>query len=171
MAKIISTSAIHKVIVDAIGEERINEALIDAAEKVKNKIIEYTPIGENSALIDSYQISEPQDMSIEVYTNSEYAPYIEYGTGIYASAGNGRQTPWGWPATAEDVARYGIINPNSKSGNDYINVSYDASGQAYIWTIGFNPDKGRPRGGHMMERGLIDSIPDIEQVFKQLGGK
>lgn len=32
----------------------------------------------------------------EVYigTNNEYAPYHELGTGIYASQGNGRQTPW-----------------------------------------------------------------------------
>ena len=27
-------------------------------------------------------------------TNVEYAPYVEYGTGIYAVGGNGRQTPW-----------------------------------------------------------------------------
>lgn len=32
----------------------------------------------------------------EVYigTNLDYAPYHELGTGIYASQGNGRQTPW-----------------------------------------------------------------------------
>lgn len=29
-----------------------------------------------------------------VFTPLEYAPYIEYGTGIYAENGNGRQTPW-----------------------------------------------------------------------------
>lgn len=27
-------------------------------------------------------------------TNVEYAPYVEFGTGIYATAGDGRQTPW-----------------------------------------------------------------------------
>ena len=30
----------------------------------------------------------------EVGTNVVYAPYVEFGTGIYAEAGNGRQTPW-----------------------------------------------------------------------------
>ena len=27
-------------------------------------------------------------------TNVEYAPYVEYGTGIWAVDGNGRKTPW-----------------------------------------------------------------------------
>lgn len=29
-------------------------------------------------------------------TNVEYAPYVEYGTGIHAKDGNGRQTPWSY---------------------------------------------------------------------------
>lgn len=30
----------------------------------------------------------------EVGTSVEYAPYVEVGTGIYSTEGNGRQTPW-----------------------------------------------------------------------------
>lgn len=29
-----------------------------------------------------------------VGTNVEYAPYVEVGTGLFSSQGNGRQTPW-----------------------------------------------------------------------------
>lgn len=29
-----------------------------------------------------------------VGTNKPYAPYLEYGTGIYAEGGGGRKTPW-----------------------------------------------------------------------------
>ena len=29
-----------------------------------------------------------------VFTPLEYAPYVEYGAGMYASNGNGRKTPW-----------------------------------------------------------------------------
>ena len=29
-----------------------------------------------------------------VFTPLEYAPYVEYGTGLFAENGNGRQTPW-----------------------------------------------------------------------------
>lgn len=31
-----------------------------------------------------------------VGTNTEYAPYVEFGTGIFSSMGNGRQTPWSY---------------------------------------------------------------------------
>ena len=29
-----------------------------------------------------------------VFTPLEYAPYVEYGTGLFAENGNGRKTPW-----------------------------------------------------------------------------
>lgn len=29
-------------------------------------------------------------------TNVKYAPYVEFGTGIWAKDGNGRQTPWSY---------------------------------------------------------------------------
>lgn len=35
-----------------------------------------------------------QDNSVYIGTNVEYAPYVELGTGIYASDGNGRKDPW-----------------------------------------------------------------------------
>lgn len=40
-----------------------------------------------------------------VGTNVEYAPYVEYGTGKYASNGKGRQTPWAYqdPKTGEYI--------------------------------------------------------------------
>lgn len=38
-------------------------------------------------------------------TNVPYAPYVEIGTGIYSSQGDGRQTPWIYvdPATGKKV--------------------------------------------------------------------
>jgi len=35
-----------------------------------------------------------EDQTVYVGTNVEYAPYIEFGTGIYVSGG--RQTPWSY---------------------------------------------------------------------------
>lgn len=40
---------------------------------------------------------EVHDQVGEVGTNVEYAPYVEYGTGLFAADGNGRQTPWVYP--------------------------------------------------------------------------
>lgn len=37
---------------------------------------------------------EVEDDTVAIGTNVHYAPYIEYGTGIYAESGGGRQTPW-----------------------------------------------------------------------------
>ena len=39
---------------------------------------------------------EADGMTIEgdIYTPLEYAPYVEYGTGLFAEAGNGRKTGW-----------------------------------------------------------------------------
>lgn len=31
-----------------------------------------------------------------VGTNTEYAPYVEFGTGKFAAEGNGRKTPWAY---------------------------------------------------------------------------
>lgn len=41
---------------------------------------------------------EADGMTIEgdIYTSLEYAPYVEYGTGLFAESGNGRKTGWGY---------------------------------------------------------------------------
>ena len=40
-----------------------------------------------------------------VYTSVPYAPYVEIGTGIHSSQGDGRQTPWIYvdPATGKKI--------------------------------------------------------------------
>lgn len=37
-----------------------------------------------------------------VSTNLEYAPYVEYGTGLFAEGGNGRQSPWSYQDDKEN---------------------------------------------------------------------
>lgn len=44
-----------------------------------------------------------------VYSNMEYAPYVEIGTGIHSSKGSGRTTPWRYEG------RYGWV---TTSGNE-----------------------------------------------------
>lgn len=41
----------------------------------------------------SFEIDN-DELALYVGTNVEYAPYVEFGTGIYADNGEGRQTPW-----------------------------------------------------------------------------
>ena len=44
-----------------------------------------------------------------VFSSVPYAPYVEIGTGIYSSQGDGRQTPWIYvdPATGKKVFTHG----------------------------------------------------------------
>ena len=44
--------------------------------------------------ITHYSVRRPNGRDEYIGTAVEYAPYIEYGTGIYASNGMGKQEPW-----------------------------------------------------------------------------
>lgn len=44
----------------------------------------------HKVVIDRHKIS------LYIGTNIKYAPYVELGTGIYATDGNGRKNPWVW---------------------------------------------------------------------------
>ena len=39
---------------------------------------------------------ETSEYEGEVGSDLEYAPYVEYGTGVFSSQGNGRKTPWSY---------------------------------------------------------------------------
>lgn len=62
--------------------------------EIENQAKFNCPVGEG-ALRRSIT-SEVENNELHVGTNMEYAPYVEYGTGIFASDGNGRQTPWSY---------------------------------------------------------------------------
>jgi HK97 gp10 family phage protein len=38
--------------------------------------------------------TKKDEFTVHIGTNVEYAIYVEYGTGIFAEGGKGRQTPW-----------------------------------------------------------------------------
>ena len=55
---------------------------------------EYAPV--DTGNLRSSIAFETDDDTMYVGTNVEYAPYVEYGTGIYAEGGDGRKTPWSY---------------------------------------------------------------------------
>lgn len=69
----------------------------------------------------------------KVFSNLDYAPYIEKGTGIYAEEGNGRMTPWYVP---EEVLQGGHKLPTFQ-GN--VTPVYGKSGKKYYKTDGMKP--------------------------------
>jgi len=75
-----------------IASQDIEKALTKTAIAIENDAKYFCPVdtGELRASITH----EVENNEATVGTNLEYAPYVEIGTGIYSSKGDGRQTPW-----------------------------------------------------------------------------
>lgn len=52
-------------------------------------------------------------------TNVEYAPYVEFGTGIYAEKGGGRKTPW-------------LYEYDGNKGKKGLRLTYGIKAQPYL---------------------------------------
>jgi HK97 gp10 family phage protein len=66
----------------ALGEFLVSEAKQNAP----------VDLGQLRASIN-YDVEANQN-KVKYGTNVEYAPYVEFGTGLYAENGEGRKTPW-----------------------------------------------------------------------------
>ena len=77
-----------------LSNQQMDQALNKACILVENQAKENCPVdtGELRMSITHYVEG---DTGI-VGTNKQYAPYVEYGTGLFARDGNGRQTPWSY---------------------------------------------------------------------------
>jgi len=71
----------------------IENVLTKTAIAIENDAKTYCPVGDTGLLRASIT-HEVKDDEATIGTNVEYAPYVEIGTGIYSSQGDGRQTPW-----------------------------------------------------------------------------
>ena len=75
-----------------LSSEAIKEALTKSALLVEADAKINCPV--DTGLLRSSITHNVYDDYAEVGTNYSYAPYVEHGTGLFAEAGNGRQTPW-----------------------------------------------------------------------------
>ena len=76
--------------------DNVNQAMEQACILVENEAKIKCPV-DNGLLRNSithYIEDNPIELIGVVGTNVEYAPYVEFGTGIYSSLGNGRQDRW-----------------------------------------------------------------------------
>lgn len=76
--------------------DNVNQAMEQACILVENEAKIKCPV-DNGLLRNSithYIEDNPDELIGVVGTNVEYAPYVEFGTGIYSSLGNGRQDRW-----------------------------------------------------------------------------
>lgn len=78
--------------------EALKKGMAKACAVIQESARRNCPKGRTGELQNSidFQVSEDGLKGV-VYSNLNYAPYIEVGTGIYATKGQGRQTPWCYP--------------------------------------------------------------------------
>ena len=83
-----------ELLVQNLEPKYIKPRMENACALVKNDASQMAPVdtGELSRSID-FEVAGDGTEGV-IYSNLEYAVYVELGTGIYASRGGGRQTPW-----------------------------------------------------------------------------
>ena len=93
MAEIINLDKLNYKL-EILANLDISKALNKACLVVENEAKRLCPV-DTGDLRNSITHEVNDGVGI-VGTNKEYAPYVEYGTGIFAVEGNGRDTPWSY---------------------------------------------------------------------------
>jgi HK97 gp10 family phage protein len=88
---------ISSLVDDVIDKQDIKRAMGKACALVERKAKEKAPkdTGELRRSITSEVVDKGGSITGVIYTPLEYAPYVEFGTGLFAEGGNGRKdVPW-----------------------------------------------------------------------------
>lgn len=91
---------------------KLDNALKMSCYVVERSAKQNAPKGKTGELARSIK-SKVEGLEGIVYTNLEYAPYIEYGTGLFAENGGRTDVPWKYQdeETGDWYSTYGM-NPN-----------------------------------------------------------
>lgn len=93
MEQYITVNQLQKKL-DNMANADFKSALGKIGALVERKAKENAPVGKGD-LRRSIHFNITGNDSVEIGTNLEYAPYVEYGTGLFAAQGNGRtDVPW-----------------------------------------------------------------------------
>lgn len=114
-------------VIDSIVDDRaIERALQKACALTERKAKEKAPkdTGALRQSITSKVEKEDGEWTGTVYTPLEYAPYVEYGTGLFAEGGNGRKdVPWyiplGGDFTKADAEKYHMPITGKEGGQQW----------------------------------------------------
>lgn len=94
-----------------VDETKLNAALGKACALVERRAKQLASIGRGTGELSRSIESNVENLVGTVFTPLEYAPYVEYGTGLFAENGNGRKdVPWQYQdeKTGEWHISYGI---------------------------------------------------------------
>ena len=111
--------------IDSGLDDCMRQAMMKAVSIVQEAAQSKAP-RDTGTLARSIQVDVEQDGSQGViYSNVEYAPYVEIGTGIHSSKGTGRKSPWryrgahGWATTLGNKPQP-FLEPAANDNSDKI---------------------------------------------------
>jgi HK97 gp10 family phage protein len=79
-----------------VNAASLTKGLTKAALRVEKTAREECPSDDGALRASITHAVAADGLSAEVGTPLHYAPYVEFGTGIYASKGDGRKDPWSY---------------------------------------------------------------------------
>lgn len=96
---VIDSSKLNKLITRALKEipETTTNAIKKSAMNIE-RAAKRTCTAVDTGWLRAHIEATTRDnwMNADIGTFVKYAPYVEFGTGIYAKDGTGRRTPWSW---------------------------------------------------------------------------
>ena len=94
MIKVKWTDNTSKVLADL--QRQGMQFVSEGGQAIRSEMASRAPVrlGNLRASIQVETFVEDGIPTSETGPTAEYAPYVEYGTGIYAADGSGRKTPW-----------------------------------------------------------------------------
>lgn len=91
----VEIKGLDKLIDSVADEQALSQALGQACALVERSAKEKAP--KDTGELRRSITSEIRGNEGIIYTTKEYAPYVEYGTGLFAENGNGRKNvPWSY---------------------------------------------------------------------------
>lgn len=95
----VEIKGIEQIFMKLEGMDNLEGKLKNVAKLVEDDAKQNAPKGDTGNLSDhiySEVEREGDVLTATIYATEEYAPYQEYGTGLFAENGNGRKTPWAY---------------------------------------------------------------------------
>lgn len=100
MIEMIGADNIIKQLTDIANNENITQAINDSCLLVEHSAKQKAPKGNGElrrSITSRVESSNESEIQGIIYTPLFYAPYVEYGTGLFAENGNGRkEVPWSY---------------------------------------------------------------------------
>lgn len=107
----------------------VNKTALNIQRKAKKRLTASGAV--DTGRLRASVVIEPYNMGFSAIIGTDvfYAPYIEFGTGIFAKNGNGRQTPWIYKTNK------GVFRTRGQRPRPFLFPSYEEEWPLFILAI------------------------------------